>query len=268
MSETNRSSLWRQGDIFVLRDGEADDVTGIVASHDCDVCATNDVEPSVEFLPVCLIPDVGGQFSFAKSPRKLHCRTLTDDGEPGAVEMQIRDRDAVDKLRFLQFASPMGINLFDDDRVVFRNWLAARYARSAFPNAFEDRLAAKVRKKVDRLSEKSGALIRGIYFDLDDGQMLERELDDVYMLRIHVVYDTETDEDGEASDFADELGKAFKAAFYDDESHEWHEVAVLSCEATSSWEFPLALANAMKPWRVDHRSYQALPTATFPEPAR
>lgn len=268
MSETSRSFIWRQGDIFVLRDGDTDDVRGILASHDCDLCADCEVEPDIEFLPISVISEVGGQFAFAKSPRKLHCRTLTDEGKSGAVEMHIRDRSTVDKASFLQLASPVGITLFDGDRVVFRNWLAARYARSAFPNAFEDRLTAKVRKKVDKLSEKSGKLIRAIYFDLDDGQMLERETDDAYVLRIYVVYDTETDEDGEASDFADELGKAFKAAFYDDELHEWHDVAVLSCEAISSWEFPLALANAMKPWRVDHRSYQALPDATFPEPAR
>jgi hypothetical protein len=250
MPETSRSSAWCQGDIFALRTQGQDEMIGVVASHDCDLCAGPDVEPDVEYLPVRLIEGVNGQFVFAKSPRKLHCKTLAGTGEAGAVEMLIRDRRAINK------------------EVVFRNWLAARYARSAFPTAFEDRLDDKLRKKVEKLSEKFGRDIRAIYFDLDDGEMIERNAGDVYQLRIHVVYDTETDDDNMAYEFAESLSTIFMTAFYDEQAREWRDVVLLSCEATSSYEFPLVLANAMKPWRVDHRSYQALPDAIYPEPAR
>jgi hypothetical protein len=268
MPDLSRSSTWCQGDIFVLRIEGKDETIGVVASHDCDLCASSEVEPEVEYIPIRRINDADGLFVFGKSPRKLHCKTLTKAGEVGAIEMLIRERTLISKDDFFKAASPIEISLLDTEKVVFRSWLAARYARSAFPDAFEARLDSKLRRKIEKLSENSGQDIRAIYFDLDDGKMVERQAGDPYQLRIHVVYDTETDDDNVAYEFAESLSTMFMTAFYDDKSRKWHDVVLLSCEATSAYEFPLVLANALKPWRVDHRSYQALPDAIYPDPAR
>jgi len=254
--------------MFALRIEGRDETIGVLASHDCDLCANSEVEPEVEYLPVRIINNVNGQLVFAKSPRKLHCKTLTSAGETGAVEMHIRERRPINKDEFFKTASAIDISLLDTEKVVFRNWLAARYARSAFPDAFEARLDSKLRKKIEKLSENFGRDIRAIYFDLDDGEVVERQLGNAYQLRIHVVYETETDNDNISYEFAESLSTIFMDAFYDEKSQEWRDVVLLSCEATSAYEFPLVLANAMKPWRVDHRSYQALPNAVYPEPGR
>jgi len=268
MPDSSRSSPWCQGDIFALRTEGGDELIGVVASHDCDLYADPVIEPDVEYLPVRRLQQVNGQFVYGKSPRKLHCRTLTDANEEAAVEMLIRERSTIDKHRFFHDAASAGIALPNTERVVFRGWLAARYARSAFPNAFEERLDNKLRKKIDALSEKAGKIIRGIYFDLDEREMIEREPGDIYQLRIHVVYETETDDDEVAYRFAQSLSRLFMDAFCDEKAAGWHDVIVLSCEAVSSYNFPLVLANALKPWRVDHRSYQQLPDTVFPEPGR
>jgi len=267
MADSNRHTTWRQGDIFTLARDERPPVIGIIASHDCDICANDDAEPYIEFLAIETVADISGQYSNAKHPRLLQCEAHTHDQQVHAIQMGIHDRQHVSKKLFFAVATPDARSLPKKDRVVFRQWLAARYNRSAFPNAFECRLNSKICERIDKLSQKLGRYIRGLYFDLDDGAINERADGEVYTLVIWVVHETDMPDPSVANDFAEQLEDIFRKVFFD-ERNGWTAIEVTGCTAISTTDFPLELANNTKPWRLDHRSYASLPEAVFPDPTR
>lgn len=270
MPSENRNVTWRQGDIFTIpaKEGRLA-LLGVIASHDCDICAEDDVEPIVEILQGSLVRAQEGSLTLGKNPRRLHATIYIDGNDPVSVEFDIRTRDSLTKPKFLSEAEKYSHQLDRTSLRVFQRWLAGRYGRSAFPNAFEECMRGKVQEKIDRLSDKHGHGIRALYFDLDDNQMIERsDSDDPYELAIYVVYPRSTDDD-EAKAFAHELSEIFKNAFCDKVTGNWERINLLSCDEISEDEFPHALALSAKSWRVDHRSYGGAPVSFVqPEPDR
>lgn len=270
MPDENRNTAWRQGALFVMPAAEGqDDLVGAIASHDCDLCADNGLEPQVEYLVVDLEGKPDGNLAFGKNVRVLQATARGDNGAEQLVTISIQRRAVVDKAAFQAQARWLPQQLDNRDLVVFRRWLAARYGRSAFPNAFEDLVRGKVEGKIAELSKKRGENIRGLYFDLDDNQLRERgEEDGPYELGIYVVYPPDVD-DGDATSFAERLEGIFRNAFYDEAAKSWSGLQILFCDAVAEDSFTLFMANHTKTWRVDHRSYAALPAAgLFPEPDR
>lgn len=122
-----------------------------------------------------------------------------------------------------------------------------------------------IRSRIDDLSKKSGAGIRALYFDVDDGHMTERTVDDEpYELLIYVVYTLAESADA-AEKFAEKLKAILTKQFCKEEV--WKKVELISCNAVCEDEFPLLLANSTKTWRVDHRSLSG-GGDVFPEPDR
>jgi len=270
MPSENRNVTWRQGDIFTIPAKEGLlALLGVIASHDCDICAEDDVEPIVEILQVRIVDTEEGSLTLGKNPRRLHATIYIDGTNAINVELDIRTRDLLAKREFLSEAEKYSHQLDRGSVRVFQRWLAGRYGRSAFPNAFEGWMRGKVQEKIDRLSDKRGHGIRALYFDLDENQMIERsESDDPYELAIYVVYPGSTDDD-EAKAFAHALSEIFKNAFFDKAKEIWARIHLLSCDQFPEDVFPLALANSAKSWRVDHRSYGGSPASSVqPEPDR
>lgn len=256
MSGEYRDSPWRQGDAFALRDASGIDRLCIIASHDCDICADGDIEPTIEWLPLDLIEKLDGSTTYGKNPRKLHV-ALEQRGEVEiCVQMDVRCREQLAKPDFFERASLHRAQPSDRDRTVFRRWLSARYFRSAFANEFEVQMT-RVAQKIDALAKKKGETIRGLYFDVDDNTTLERKLgEDPYGLAIYVVYPPDT-EDTVALEFAVSLGSIFTKEFLEGDTGIWQGIQLLSCDAISEDVMPLSLALSTKPWRVDHRSYSS-----------
>lgn len=258
-----RDVTWRQGDIFVLPDG--DRTIGIVISHDCDICADPEIEPCIEWIPISIDEKVKGELTLGKNPRVLQTRL---DGSSGLLiaKMQAPDKRIIGKPDFVEEATRWHGQLLPAELTVFRRWLSARYSRSAFPNAFEDSMR-KIQGRIDKLASKKGAGIRGLYFDLDDNTMQERRsVDGPYELGIYVVYPPETPET-DAIDFCKQLKDIFDDTFFDGLA--WQEIHLLSCDQFSEDVFPLSLALNTKTWRVDHRSLGGIPASQCaPEPDR
>ena len=79
-------------------------------------------------------------------------------------------------------------------RNILRRWLAARYRRSAFPesNLSEDWIILGLKERIAKILARHGTLIRAIFFDLDEGQEIERRpADDLYTLDMYLVYTSE-----------------------------------------------------------------------------
>jgi len=270
MPDENRNTSWRQGALFVLKSHEGhDDLFGVVASHDCDLCADDELEPQVEYLLAELDGDMDGNFTLGKNARLLQAAALSADGTERFATISIHRRAFMDKRDFYARAHRFSHQFNDGNVIVFRRWLAARYGRSAFPNAFENLMRGKVEGKIGELSKQKGDGIRGLYFDLDDNQLRERKPEDgPYELGVYVVYPPDT-LDTAATSFAQRLKEILRKAFYDDGMKSWSGVQLIFCDAMSEDAFSLFMANNTKTWRVDHRSYTGLPASSlFPEPDR
>jgi hypothetical protein len=266
----HRDTAWRQGLIFHVpaKDG-APEIFGVIVSHDCDICADADVEPCIEYVKADLKGESNGSLTFGKNPRRLQAQVYNNSGEAINADFDIRKRTFMMKSSFFAGAIRFSHQLQERDVTVLQRWLAARYGRSAFPNAFEKLMGKHVQERIDRLSEKKGKSIRGLYFDLDDNRLIEREEGgDPYELVIYIVYPPDTD-DTEAEGFAKAIGEVFKAAFFEEKTARWSGIQLVSCDAVSEDIFTLSLALSTKTWRVDHRSYKGSPAACiYPEPDR
>lgn len=255
-----RDTTWRQGAVFVYRDGKDNEWLGVIATHDCDICADFELEAVIEYVPVKLIAELNGSMTLGKNARRLHLSIFEDDAKKQLAELDIRERLSMPKDVFVQHAEACPYQLTPQDVVVFRRWLSARYARSAFANAFEVQMD-RVRERIDRLAKTHGLRIRATYFDVDDNQLVERaEGEDPYTLAIYVVYPPDTP-DCEAKEFAARLTQIFNKEFCHPTTKEWVGIELTSCDAVSEDVFPIALALSSKAWRVDHRSYSGQPDA-------
>jgi len=267
MPSDNRTIEWRQGDVFSRLDEHSEEIVGIVISHDCDICASDEQEPSIEWIDVTFLQKVDGSRTFGKNPRILHLEATSGDA-PLSIEVSIQTRKLLDKQIFFSSAARHASKLGQNEVRVLRRWLAARYSRSAFPNSFELALSkTKVVAKLDQLAKQKGAGIRALYFDLDDNELVERApTDDPYDLRIYVVYPPSTADD-EGEKFSIAVHDVFKKAFLNEQTQSWELVRLTSCDAVSENEFPFALSLSTKPWRLDYRSLAGESLAAYlPEP--
>lgn len=240
-----RNLQWWQGALV-----ELDGCVGVLISHDCDLAATAEVEPQFEFIPIREAAEDGGK-TYGKNPRVLQLRCGDPSTERPIYELDIRRRACFDKDRLTGEATLHSVQFAPAQLVILRRWLSARYGRSAFPDSFESRMDP-IRGRIDELSKKSGAGIRALYFDVDDGHMTERENgDEPYELIIYVVYPLSKPAE-EAEQFAEKLKAIIEKQFCKEEI--WRKVELTSCTAVCEDEFPLLLANSTKTWRVDHRS--------------
>ncbi|HEV2622405.1 MAG TPA: hypothetical protein VGU65_10005 [Frateuria sp.] len=265
MTDEYRDIAWRQGAVFTYSNLAGPSRMGVIASHDCDLCADLEIEDVIEYVPFGLIDALNGSMTLGKNARRLHVEILDDNLQRKIAELDIRKRAIIRKDDFVQDAKPYPYQLATQDLVVFRRWLSARYARSAFANSFEVQMD-RVRKSIDRLAKTHGTGIRAMYFDVDDNQLIERsEADEPYALAIYAVYPPATP-DNEAAEFATRLEQIFTKAFYDPATKLWAGIEITGCDAVAEDVFPLALALSTKPWRVDHRSYSGQQaTSLYPD---
>lgn len=264
MAESRGAVFWRQGDIFTYRSPEGNSFNGIIASHDCDICAA-DMEPHIEAMSLEHREEADGNLTLGKNVRRLHCAPLLPDGSREVIEISMHSKRAIAKEDFFANATKEPHELDATEIGVFRRWLASRYSRPAFPDAFEALLSQKLREKIDKLSKRDGTCIQGIYFNLDEGRMVERTPDDLYQLAIWVAYDPSRLQDEDLPDrFASRLEQIFTGEFFVEKNDSWSGIQLTGCSAISIRQFPVALANGMKSWRVDHRSHTGEDNAGLP----
>ncbi len=152
---------------------------------------------------------------------------------------------------------------------ILQRWLATRYYRAAFPEAFEDRLRdanilGKTRflKKIEKILDENGSHIRGLLFDLDEGRDIERTTsDDLYQLGITVLYDSTKDEPtsaAAAAKSAAEIEELFNLAFNLGGSG-WKNIRLIYCDPTSDNAITVAQSEMLKQWRLEHMSLRDEP---------
>ena len=272
-----RDTPWRQGSLIAQADaiaaglfdeGSADLKRALVITHDCDL--PNDKEPEVEVMVGDVVDKLNKQFARARNVRRLHLAFDTPSGVQQFLDLQITSRQSISKSLIAGSKPDGGWVLSDEEKRALKQWLAARYGRPAFPNAFETHLRKNVSKKEtveDRLGkvlEKVSAHLVGVFFDLGENRAAELTDGTPYDLRITVVYDAS--EGGQparlaAEEVVSEIREIFQSAYGPPEAAT--EIALESCEAVADIRFSLSDLRKVDQWRAEYISLRQDPPEPF-----
>lgn len=271
MADWNRETPWRQG--HILTDSAVSELGlchkyypdctfVVVATHDCDLAQLISGDPNVEVVVGRVINKLDGNFTHAKTSRKLH---VVFSGTTSCLaELEASEKTNINKEKLAAFMPRTDIILTSENHSIFQFWLASRYRRSAFPDEFERRLKddAGLAKKISKILECDGNLVAGIFFDVDDGVEITRiGEDDTYTLDIYILYLSEPDVKV-AESAAKKIAEAIEKAFIDKlfaPTKTWKFIELRSCEPVSESVLTYQQFKQLKRWRLEHISLSSDP---------
>ncbi len=272
MEAWSRSTPWRQGKFLAnataaelgLTDGGPDALV-IVVTHDCDLTQLPESEPTIEIVIGRQIEkeSFNGNFSNAKNARKLHL-PIEGANKP-YLELIAARKQSIDKTSLLN-QLPAPIELSEQSKTTLGRWLAKRYRRSAFPDAFETRLSSnKLDRKISDAVKNCGESIAEIYFDLRNPKAAPHEN---YMLDIVILYSTVNDADTariDAEAARIKIETAFRARLYDKEQKTWKDIELGYVDVVADESLTYRHSQLLKAWRLEHISLGAEPQQPIAE---
>jgi len=262
-----RDTPWRQGHVLtveavktlgLVHTGGLESACVVVVSHDCDLANDDlDAEPQVEVIVGCIPAKPNGNFSWAKSPRTLHFE-IERSGTSVLVELVATFKALVPKEALGFYEPNPDWSMSGQSLATLRAWLAVRYNRVAFPDAFVERLRdCKITNALQKLVEPNHKSLSHIFFDVDGGRELDRTDGGAYELKIVLVYPPGDDPE-ETADEIDKLAESIKGLFekrcYNSDSEAWAGIHLKSCIAISEDSLPVSKAKLMNEWRFEHMS--------------
>ena len=171
---------WNQGSLLtreavtalstarVLPSEWEDEGYAVVVTHPCDLTASEEAEPYIEFVLARQIRQSDGNYHYGKSARTLHLDAAIDDCNE-ILAISIHDHARVKRLDLSQPSAQLDRG---SSRLIAR-WMSRRYTRPAFPDTFNRRVSFQ-RDQIRKLLKGDGHHISGIYINLST----EEELDD------------------------------------------------------------------------------------------
>lgn len=263
--EWTRDTPWRQGHALsseaaaalgLVHHSHPEDTLVVVISHDCDLANANlEVEPDVEVIVGRRIAEPTGSFLWGKAPKTLHLEVACDD-EQAFVELQCRRKLILPKSRLAAWAPRENFALDTIGLAVLRSWLASRYNRAAFPDAFNKRLEkTDFDKRLAKLLAAHGELISFVYFDL--AELSQQELPDgiPYELTVVLVYPP-GDEPLDTADAVDEVvekvEKLGQLRLSGKDGQPSELVQFKACFALSEQDITISRARHLMQWRLEH----------------
>lgn len=261
-----RNTPWHQGAILPDKAVSAllsaaatpEQACVLVISHDCDL-ANDDLgqEPDVEVIIGRRLSTGKGNFYWAKSPRTLHLDARCN-GEDVVIELVATARRTIPKQDLASFRPCQEWALPGDALNALRSWLAVRYNRSAWPDAFVDRLnASKLGEKLATLMKKEGQHVSAVYFNLDGGRRRDHTDGSAYELDIVFTFLPGNDPvamQARMDDLADRVTDAFTNRLFDPGTEAWKDIVLKGCMAISEDDMTLSQARKLQTWRLDHLS--------------
>ncbi len=266
----DRKTPWRQGNLIAVEDCiklklcsevECEKILVIVASHDCDLTQSPDIEPGVEIIIGKVATEPNGNFSHAKNVRRLQ---VSFDCEAQVIgDFEAIRKTSINKTYLIGLTPRSDLTLSPENATVFQLWLASRYRRSAFPDEFEDKLKnTKLAEKITKVVKPHGEDISGVFFDVDDGKEVARpKPEDTYQLDIVILYPAEpTPEKSQkaAEEVVQKIKATCKSILYEPFG-KWQHIELRYCDAFSEDVLTYKQLKHLKRWRLDHLSLVADP---------
>ena len=274
-----RDTDWRQGDLLTTETAAALDLVAvaeggrrvIVITHDCDL--RHDSESYVEVIIAELViknPKPDPQLSYAKNPRRLHL--AYEGADPALLILELRhgDRRSIPKGDFSKRAvKDNSFVLPVEAKRILKQWLAARYGRPAFPEAFETRLRKPsgrrtVEQRIAKILEPDAKYLVGLFFDLGEQRGTEALEGEPYALSVSVVYDA-TEGGGEARGSAERVAGQLRELFENayGKPDVATEIALDACEAVADTRLNLADLRRVDQWRLEYISLRDSDSGNF-----
>ena len=256
---------WRQGHVLTkeavdkigLPTQDSRDDIFVVVSHDCDIVQAPEIEPYIELQLGHRVDTSNGNYTHAKNPRKLHLPYSVSNSE-AVIEMVAVDKVNVPKETLGAFEPDRSFSLPSDKLSTLQRWLAARYRRTAFPDAFNERLVSTgIKERLSRILAPLGEDIHAVFFQVDGGEQVERkEPEDTYSLEIYLLYDTGSDPE-KAKNIVEEASKRiikmFKKRLRNDKGR-WHFIELVDCAPISDEAMTFRQSILLKRWDLDYVS--------------
>lgn len=231
----------------------------IVASHSCDIASPD--ECAVELLIARVISQPAGHCCNGNSVRTLHLPLVEAEASSAQtwIEAAIAQRCTIEKAMLLAAEPHPNRRLSAQQCSVLQRWLAQRYFRVAFPDAFNQWLReSKMEEELTKVAKRHTGSLRAIYVDLGGDNGEHERPDDPYSIELYLVYDSSQVSNADDSQrSAAELTAAFEKRCRKDGTWRWFEL--LACKATSDAVFSLRAANEFHRWRLEHRSVDGEP---------
>lgn len=176
-------------------------------------------------------------------------------------EFRVADRGDVARKHLALGPPDSALRLSDDATIELSEWSARRYTRTAFPDAFVDRLRGKPRERLRNLQRKYPSDVRGVYVRLSTFD--ELAVSTPYRVQLQVVIAEEAWDD---LDRRTEIEKQFfepvVAAFG---SAPGIVVTPNGCQMTATHLFPISELEVFVPLDTDlDFSYAEDPPAEIP----
>jgi hypothetical protein len=143
----------------------------IITSHDCDINSRNfSDEPYAEMI-IARSSQLDGNKKMGKSSRHLQLQIQTDNEET-CYKMRASEKISILRTRLASFSPATYLSVKNTE--FLSEWLARRYSRAAFPNAFDERVSP-IKSKIKKCLQSVAGEIFGIYFSLSDEELLKTE---------------------------------------------------------------------------------------------
>jgi hypothetical protein len=268
----SRTTPWRQGHVLAASTAaslglahpqEPAATLVLVIGHDCDLANDNlGHEPDVEVIVGRVVGSLDGNLTWGKAPRTLHLPLKRGNAEV-PVELVSTRKTKVPKSDLAAHTPSADYSISGRDLSVLRSWLGARYNRAAFPDTFVTRMRdTKFDTRLAKVLSPRAKLISAVYFDLDEGQMLERQPGDPYELSIVLTYapGDDPEEDAEQADaVAAEVLKAAEERLVPkkDSSSQAISISVKRCVAVSEDDVTVTRIRVLQQWRLEHMTLKA-----------
>ena len=187
VSDLVRAAGWRQGSIARPADTEAllaasvdrvpepgeSTVRLVATTQDCDLVQEPEIEPFVEFIVGRETEAVEPLYRYGRNPRLLHLQTAGEDESGPWLHVSIHDRFRVGKETLIGIEVDQEIRLEPDDARLLSRWIAKRYTRPAFPDAFNARLDAADRRLEKLYKSREGEIVTGVFLDVADDEIVD-----------------------------------------------------------------------------------------------
>ena len=180
-----KANKWRQGCVFpqeatlIIAEQHFSDVVVvensrlIIISQSCDIAYHKEYEePWVEVLLARPISKHDNSLTQGRNPRRYHLAIRDNETQTTQwFETSINDRFTIQRNYCVDFAPDAKKYLSNDEIKAIKNWLVYRYLRSAFPDAFNDRIRQQ-KNELKKLLKKEGTqYLSGIYLHVTDEEL-------------------------------------------------------------------------------------------------
>lgn len=248
------SNGWKQGSCLLVENGQFIDKNNnrlkeglyVVISQDCDV-VNHDLnkEPIIELLYMSEVKKEDGSLTNGKNPRKLHFKLQVDSGNK-CLECIIHDKFFLPRQHLSSIVPHNKFFVKDGELAALIKWVTNRYARSAFPDIFNQRVKSII-GEIKAILKAHGGNTLGIFVRLNTYNELDSS--EKYKLFLNILFHPKYTDSSFIEEFDSCLDKIIQQ-FSKVEGIEVVQAQRLSIDDLSHYEFL-----QLKKWDFDYVSY-------------